>query len=246
MIHNVITNTKPFICHFPGRSYRKGYAKVVFEQMLSSHVQDIYIPNNLAVLSFKTCDENSLLESQLNHNNSFYSHKICLNKKWQHIYRIEILVDYISQLAHQYILHLDAYDVLLNQSNLSDMVNYIDDEKIIFNAEKHFYNTIDDETLKEKIKSTFDTYNYQYIYKYLNAGCFVGPKNITLDFFKTLLSLVKDNTTKFSKLKCDQTAIQLYWHLSKDKNFGNIINIDSRCNIFMCMNYLRPSEISVL
>jgi hypothetical protein len=247
MIKNLNTNTIPYICHFPGRSYKKKYGKVIFDYLYTNKITNINIPDNLAIISFKTDYQESLLESQLKNHNNFFSYHIS-NIKWKHIYRIKLIIDTLKNISHKYILHLDSYDVMFNKPDLSIITDITNDNKIIFNAEKNFYNIVSDLSIRQDIKITFDKIYSSYIYKYLNAGCFFGSRETILYFFEKLLSYINNSSTQFYNLLCDQAAIQLYWYLydSSFRTNNSIIELDNNCNLFMCMNYCSPTEIQII
>lgn len=247
MIKNLNTNTIPYICHFPGRSYKKKYSQVIFDHMNQNKITNINIPNNLAIITFKTSIKESILESQLKHNTNFFSYHI-KHTTWQHIHRIKLIIKTLKDLPYKYILHLDSYDVMFNKPDLSIITDATNANKIIFNAEKNFYNIISDLSIRQDIKMTFDKIYSNYRYKYLNAGCFFGSRETILYFFEKLLSYVNNSSTEFYNLLCDQAAIQLYWYLydSAFRTNNSIIELDNNCNLFMCMNYLLSTEIEII
>lgn len=246
MIKNHLTDTIPYICHFPGKSYRKHYGKEIFRHMHQNIIKDIILPDDLAVISFKTCDEESILESQLKNHSSFFLYQI-KKIKWKHIYKIELMIDKLKNISHKYILHLDSYDVMFNQQDLSQIKHYLINDRIIFNSEKNFFNTSKNQSMIQNIKLAFDIRYHSSIYRYLNTGCFIGNKKDILNLYQKLLGLInKNQCTEFNSLSCDQAAMQIYWYLYDNNNKDSLIEIDDRCNLFMCMNYLNKADVSIL
>ena len=250
MIKNTLTGSIPLICHFPGKSYKKKYSKIIFDYMLNNINTNINIPETVDIVSVKTCDDECLLESQLKQKAGFFCIKASINQRWKHINKIKLLIQYIEQSSQNrpYILFLDAYDVIINDDNLTPLSTYDIKDNIIFNAEKNFYSTLSDIRLKTNIQIFFNTLYPNSNYPYLNTGCFFGHKNIVMDRLLNLLKLVQDKTSIFHDISCDQTAIQLYWYLYDNITKINkpIIKLDNDCQLFMCMNYMEPKDIEFI
>jgi hypothetical protein len=159
-----------------------------------------------------------------------------------------LIIEALKNISQTHILHLDSYDVMFNQQDLSKITDTLTEDKIIFNAEKNFYNVIKNSSVKEDIKLTFNKFYDNKTYKYLNAGCFLGSKEKILYFFEELFKLTNNPSTEFYKLPCDQAAIQLYWYLYDNtyKTNNSIIKLDNDCDLFMCMNYLLSTEIKII
>lgn len=243
MIKNLITNTIPDICHFPGKSYKKNCSRLIFDNIVSNQFNhNILCPKELGIISIKSNDDISLIESQLYNCKNFTCLKFDTNRmRWKHIYKIYGILDHIKSCSFKYILYIDAYDVIINNPELPNFCNLLDNFTIIFNGERNFYNTLPQE-ISINIKNLFDiSPTRDSPYKYLNAGCFFGKKEIILEYLSRIIKEIENPKSELYNIACDQTAIQLDYYLNQQTR--DLIKLDTECKYFMCMNYLSSKDV---
>lgn len=176
-------------------------------------------------------------------------------KQWKHIYKIQLILDYIkSNRQPDYILHLDAPDVLVVNDLQLAVDRFCSDFScdLLFGAEKNSAPgsrtaggiTIEEKRFIERIEQ-FEKAKYGPLFPHLNAGCFIGRK----DFLLGLLSETLSNS-KFLKASSimhhgdylfnDDQLIFREVH----RDYYPRIQIDHTCRIFQNMYIIKKTELS--
>jgi hypothetical protein len=174
---------------------------------------------------------------------------------WKHIYKLELIVDYIKNNPQpELLLHLDAPDVLV----IGDLQAAVDhfhsdfDCDLLFGAEKNSApgSKTTGGIMPSEVRflsriETFEEASYQAPFQYLNAGCFIGRKEYILDVFSEALRTRKQMNLS-SRLGYGDYMYnddQLVLRELHRKHYPRI-QLDHRNRIFQNLYATTKSEIS--
>lgn len=213
---NRIQNTFPLVIHAQGTEH---FSKRWFK-MLDSDLSVKNFPENVTILTFATGKKSFPLLKQLKNNNIPFINCIPTRKEgWINKKKIPYLVEFIDQVQTDYVLVLDAIDILLTE-DMSELITRFrkEDADILYNASKFDY-----PTLKIVEGENLD-------FPYLNAGALMGYTSKVKDFYQFTL----DNHYKhcMNNVLSEQIRIRVARenYPTKDK-----IKVDIGCKIFQTL-----------
>ncbi|MCB9799963.1 MAG: hypothetical protein H6757_04315 [Candidatus Omnitrophica bacterium] len=249
----------PLFYHFAGRGKRdrRGKWTRVFQRTFTSRVSHLkkdfssecLIPDNLEIIICHNHPTDSLVDWNLKQlgisNYKRLGEKIT---QWKNIYKPRELYEYLlNQDGPEYILHLDADDVLMTENPgqvLDRYLKYFDCE-ILFNAQKTSYPSSKVMTMQgaydsiavERIRrmEKFEEEKYGMPCCYFNGGCFIGRRTSVLEILKEVLEL---EGYLYGFEHCDQGPLR-----EAHRRFYPRIQIDDQSRIFQIMFDTRFSEI---
>ena len=178
------------------------------------------IPNEITII---TCsnrkDSVGLLIPQLKRSNIKYINTVPLGIEFNNVMKIPYIVQSLKNVNTEYVLILDAFDVLFSEdnTNILDTFNTFN-KKLVFNASKNNYPDEEIDIIKNR--------DMLGPFKYFNAGCCLGETSYTLDFYKKCLEII----TIENPHKSEQYILRHIFN-----NEQNSICIDNECKIFQTL-----------
>ena len=200
------------IYHFQGRSYL--YNR---DFMKSLRYKETKLPTDkLTVVTATNKDTIGLLLPQLRKSNIEYINLVPQGCEWDNTMKIPYILEALDEVQTEYVLILDAFDVILDQDN-----NDIIDRFLLFNKQL-VYNATKNNHPKMQI-DTIENRESLGPFKYFNAGCCVGYTSYAKVFYQKCLELknVIDPT------KSEQLIIRKAFDTEQEN-----ICIDNECKIF--------------
>jgi hypothetical protein len=160
------------IAHFQGVSI-KNYI-ILIEEYKKAGIKPI--PGNVTIVTIWNQELDSLLTSQLKKNGIVYLNEAETGTVWENTKKIEYIRKALDKVATEYVLILDAGDVLLAK-DLTDIVERFEDygKKLLFGATKSNYPKL----LIDKIHDR----DFRGEFCYLNAGTAFGYTSYAKDFY---------------------------------------------------------------
>ena len=148
--------------------------------------------------------------------------------------KIDLTIDHLKTIKEDYVWGCDGSDVLIIKP-LSDIVDKFLGLKadLVFNAEIRFWPF--DEMKNVKLIEDNISKNYK-IFKYLNAGLWMGKRERCIEFFQ----LCKE----FTKLEIHPKSEQVCIKHAYIKSFPSV-KIDHECVLFQNLNLLKPEMIVI-
>ena len=159
-----------------------------FCQYLFSH--KIWLPNNLQIVTCSNDEENSILIRQLKLNNISYINVVPQHCQWDNRDKIRYITGALEQVTSEYVLILDANDVLL-EGNFRDVTHTLigSGKKLLYNATHSNYPEVNVGVVRD--------YKKRGKFCYLNAGCCIGYTKYVKKFYKHALKYIDiDNPWK--------------------------------------------------
>ena len=201
-------------------------------------------PDNLDILLCHNYPEAPLAERCLNHL-GMAGHQV-LGKEistFRNFYKISLVLDYVRKHSTaDYILHLDARDVLLIDDPKMIVDRFIAQFScdILFNAEKGSHPGIypgiapDDQTKIRAIEQ-FEQSTYPGPFFHLNSGCYIGHRAAVIEMLEEAVS----QEGFLASFPNDDQGIIRDVH----RRWYPRIQIDHQCLIFQCLYLMKKEEL---
>ena len=199
------------IYHFQNHCYT--YFEEFCHYLFSRYIE---IPNNLQIVTCSNNEENSILIRQLRINRIPYINVVPQYCQWDNRDKIKYIIDALDRVTSEYVLILDANDVLLEDNLIMTLKAFIDSGKrLIYNATRSNYPEVRIGIVKDfKKRGKF---------RYFNAGCCIGYTEYAKKFYRHALKYIDiDNPWK-----SEQYIIR---HAFRDRR--RYVDFDWQCKIF--------------
>ncbi|MFM8759713.1 MAG: glycosyltransferase domain-containing protein [Methylophilaceae bacterium] len=221
LVENTRYDTLPVIHHCPEDHPQKIWNTLV--KLKGDCSDDIQKPKNLTVITFNNQNEEMLLERRLNASKSEFLVLGKGLKEWRNPMKIELLKEGLQRVQTEYVLVMDASDVVISGSLARIVVEFKKFEcEVLYNASSYVYPAEDRySVMEDKI--------YQGLFSHLNSGCFIGRTNYCLNLYREV-SEYSDEITERHHYS-DQIKIKPFYI----KNYPKI-KIDTMCEIFQIWN----------
>ena len=201
-------------------------------------------PHNLDILLCHNYPEAPLAERCLNHlgmaGYQVLGREISI---FRNFYKIPLVLDYVkTRSTADYILHLDARDVLLIDNPEIILNRFIGQFScdILFNAEKGSHPSIfsgiapEDQTKIRAIEQ-FEQSTYMGPFFHLNSGCYIGRRAAVIEMLE---GAVSEEGFLVSSPDDDQGIIR-----DIHRRWYPRIQIDHQCRIFQCLYFMKKAEL---
>jgi hypothetical protein len=233
MLTNKRTNTKPSIIHSPGMAnsdYFKTNSCWSIIEKLSKKAKS-NSPKKTSVILCNNIDD-SVAEQCLKRIGIDH---LVLGKqveKWNNLYKLKLIVDYLEKSKPEQILYVDSTDVLVI-GDITECDNILQKNKckMIFNAELKFY----PQCPSLKCNEEFEIRTSPNEYFALNAGCWIAESDFLLSVLEEILNMdmtshVIENKGKIEEFRITKSD-QFRWHILYKKYYPKI-KLDHKCDIF--------------
>ena len=170
--------------------------------------------------------------------------------KWQNSIKLKLVLNHLqNHCSAEYVLHLDAADVLVAADPSVILERFLSEFDCdgLFNSEKKSYPASDnsdghDLTLEEVEKialiEEFERSHSNSIFCHLNTGCYIGRRDYLIELLRSAIEL--EASIPNPKLRYnDQFLIRERYQT----HFPNL-QIDDKCRIFQCMYLIKQEEIN--
>ncbi len=158
---------------------------------------------------------------------------------WKNVYKLNLVLDYLkTRCKTEYVLHLDATDVLLvddPQILLDRFLQYYNCG-VLFNAEVHCHPN-DDFSHEAKL---FEEKTYSQKHRHLNSGCYIGRKDAIIKVLQEAIAILPRSYGGNSKINQDDQRIVRIVH----KNLYPLIQIDSHRHLFQTLGRASLRDIT--
>lgn len=213
-IKNIKTNTQPLIAHAQGvEHFSERWRKLCSSDLATS------VPKDVTIVTFAKGTRRFELVRQLQESGvPFINAADGTVNYWVNKFKIKYLLDVIDNIKTEYILCLDAIDVILS-SDLSDLIKRFEklDADIVYNATVVDYPML---KIQEETDGPF---------KYLNAGAFIGRTQSIKEFYKFILDTTYD-------MSINSRSEQLRVRLAREQyEKKDRIKVDTDCTIFQTL-----------
>ena len=156
-------------------------------------------------------------------------------ENWQNVFKIDLVLEYLTkECKTEYILHLDAADVLICDDPQILLNRFLEEFNcgVLFNAEteSHWPNEVQSEEVE------FEKNTYSGKYCHLNSGCFIGRRDATIKMMQEASRLLKNG---HSVLSYDDQNIVRKAHM----NLYPLAKIDNNRLLFQVMGYSKMNDI---
>jgi hypothetical protein len=202
-----------FIAHFQGNSYAGYFAISEYFKR-----QEIRAPENITIVT--ACNsEKAMLIEQLKGNGIPFLNAAKKGGSWNNLKKIGYINTSLKEVETEYVLILDAADVLLTGS-LEGIIERFNEcgKKLLFNATKSNYpNLLIDRIADRDFRGEF---------RFLNAGCCFGETQYAKEFYAKAKALLEDETIENPK-KSEQLIIR---HVFKEVT--DEVDFDYKCSVF--------------
>jgi hypothetical protein len=228
-VRNEETGSNPVIIHAPGPTQYTKKWKDVCNTVLSN-LKPVKKTADFSVMTWYSYKDNreSWLSKSLGMMGIEYTRMGAGIGKWEHIYAVQLMIDFIKQCKSKYIIALDYNDVIISGS-LNDAVDRLKGMKcsVLYNGEPCADDIGDPKWSRMpvmadcfKLEDSFDNK-----YSYLNGGCVIGERDALLEVCHKMMSCRAFEG--YAVRMCDQlmarwTYPQLY----------PMMDIDRNCDIF--------------
>jgi|694.fasta_scaffold116054_3 hypothetical protein len=216
-LKNKIYNTYPSILHCPNKPFRNQFllegVRPFWPRLISNSVKRLRLPEEIKIITFNNRSYKSLLEKNLDLLGVDY---LVLGKNvasWYNRLKIKLLVETLDEVREEFILVLDADDVLI-MSSLEDIIEkFIPfDCEVLFNSEPYpyplesFYGDMEKAICKEP-------------FCHLNSGCFIGRTEFCRKLYRecfTYRDSIVDNHAYSDQIKIKPFYIKMYPQIKID------------------------------
>lgn len=146
--------------------------------LISKKVQ---LPSNIQIVTCSNNEEQSILIQQLKRNHISFLNVVPQGCVWDNRNKIKYILEALRYVTSEYVLILDANDVLL-EGDLSDLVEVLQasGKKLLYNATCNNYPNVDIDTVPDREERGK--------FRYLNAGCCVGTTQYARRFYRHALT----------------------------------------------------------
>jgi hypothetical protein len=189
------------------------------------HFQDQYIvlPENLEIVTVTNQPEDSMLIKQLIRNNIPFHNKAIPGGYWNNLMKIDYIREALEEVKSEYVLILDAGDVLLNHKIKDILQRFLSyKKKLIFGATKNNYPNI----LVDKIHDR----DFRGEFRYFNAGTCLGFTTYCREFYLKASHVLAEDKV-YNPAKSEQLIIR---HIFKDTTED--VDFDYRSELFQTFN----------
>lgn len=252
MIHNIITDTDPYLLHFcSGIKRYNGVLRYIREEWYKNN----HFNNKINAFDIVSVMSSNIKESPILH--QMGDDVIILGghlskrdyRKEGNITKLLLYVDYLKNNANKHTLFVDSTDVIFVRHPHDLFRQYIGSgSKIIIGAEKRFSyfwkreNSDNFDSKDKTVKMILDSMNInKTAWKSLNSGCIIGNNNLLLKFFRDVLDCYDENVRGKINKKSDQSAIMYYLTKGCD-----LVSVDFDCVYFQSMHRLNVGEYEML
>lgn len=220
------------------------YADVIEQCFFQKKKKQFSSPKNLDILLCHNYPEAPLAERCLNHLGIAGYHVLGREiSTFRNFYKIPLVLDYLKKHSTaDYILHLDARDVLLIENPEIIVDRFITKFScdILFNAEKGshpgiFFDIAPEDQAKIRAIEQFEKSTYTGPFFHLNSGCFIGHRAAIIEMLEEAVS---QEGFLVSFPNDDQGIIR-----DIHRRWYPRIQIDHQCQIFQCLYLMKMDEL---
>ena len=215
-LKNKIYNTYPSILHCPNKTFRNQFllegVRPFWPRLISNSAKRLRLPVEIKIITFNNRSHKSLLE-KLDLLGVDY---LVLGKNvayWYNRLKIKLLVENLNEVREEFILVLDADDVLI-MSSLEDIIEKFIafDCEVLFNSEPYpwplefFYSDMEKAICKES-------------FCHLNSGCFIGRTEFCRKLYRecfTYRDSIVDNHAYSDQIKIKPFYIKMHPQIKID------------------------------
>ena len=232
-IKNLILNSSPLFAHAQGRVHRtEEWLDIVRQENLIKKKPS----KEITFVTFIQGDIDFCLPIQFEKSNIEYKNLVPKNgEQWVNKNKIKYLSDAIDSIKTEYIVCLDALDILCAEdlSGLVDIFKKFDSD-ILYNASRINYPPFSKLVNKQwvSIEKEYDIQDTDSPYRYLNAGAFIGKTKKVSSFYKFLKEKEMDKDYQTND-KSEQVRVRYGRKKYEEKER---INIDTECVMFQTLN----------
>jgi len=223
---NTYTNTEPIVYHAPGKTRRLPMWGRLVHGEFSSTIVDC---PSFDVITWSTTNGETTVEKSLR---SIGCNVTVLRKPketWSNIDKVFLTVDFARQSSADYIIGLDAFDVILTEHPSHIVKRFVDgfDCDLLFNASNG--------TWPKGVKAMKEADDFELEFagknRHLNAGCWIGKREYVIEFFEKVKRVERDIIFATRYRGTEQTSVKLAaFPLEYPK-----VDIDRGCIIFQHM-----------
>lgn len=200
--------------HFQGGTH-VGFTNIV------EHIkkQNLSLPHNIEIVTACNIPDHAMLINQLNDNNISYHNKAEKGGYWNNLKKIGYIHEALKDVKSEYVLILDAGDVLLTPS-VKDILQLFRSysKKLIFGATKNNYPDL----LIDKIQDR----DFRGEFRYLNAGTCFGTTEYCKIFYKKASDILNEQRI-YNPAKSEQLIIRHAFKYATEE-----VDFDYKCRLF--------------
>ena len=213
------------VAHFQGKSYTCRMNMV--ENLMRVPIK---LPANIEIVTVSNNPSDAMLIKQLSQNQIPFINKAEIGGSWYNTKKIGYILEALQDVKSEYVLILDADDVLLTNSIPEIIVRFIDyGKKILYGATKNNFPYM----LIDKIYNR----DFRGDFRYFNAGTCIGYKDYCIKFYEKAAKILSENII-YNPANSEQLIIR---HVFKDHT--NEIDFDYKCNIFQTLGNTLSKEV---
>ena len=241
---------RPLVFHANGGFHlpliNKGpvYANIIEQCLFQSPRRQYPKPNNLDILLCHNYPVVPLTERCLNHL-GIAGYQVLGREiiKFRKFFKIPLVLEYLKRHSTaEYVLHLDAKDVLLvdDPKIIVERFTTLFSCDILFNAEKISYPSLyfglapEDQPKVKRIEQ-FEASHYTGPFSHLNSGCFIGRRVAIIEMLE---EAVAQEGFLVSFPNSDQAIIR-----DLHRSWYPRIQIDHQCRIFQSLDKIKKEEL---
>lgn len=239
MIENTLFNTKPVIVHSPGTSDQ--FRKI---QLQATHAGKAP-RSDVTIITWNSRSSLGVFQKSC----AMYNIPLVVLgagiKLWQHPMKIDLTIHFLEECETKYVMGIDCYDVIV----VGDLEAVIEEYKqrdchILFNAtvgrypfhypylahraypyNQHLahYDHLENVISKKQVPETS-------IFRYLNAGVWVGETKLCLDFFR-LAADQNSIAEEIALRRSEQARVKLAYFTAPEH-----VALDWSCQVFQTLH----------
>jgi FkbM family methyltransferase len=227
---NTYTGSFPVVLHAPGQSrFHPLWERIV--KATENH-SPVSVTEDVEIVTWSSYDTPTLLENVCKQMSiPLTVLRPDTGVEWYNMLKPELLIKHLKTSKAKYIIGLDADDVVLLDGPdeiVRRFKGLYENTKILFNAAKVRWPRKFCPPLKEcdAFERTFTARC-----KHLNAGAFIGEREILIDFYKKVMDVERDKIFHTAYRKMEQPSVRM---AAFPLNYP-VVDIDRDCAIFQHM-----------
>ncbi|MDR1754391.1 MAG: hypothetical protein LBR74_05730 [Eubacterium sp.] len=179
----------------------------------------VTLPKDLTIVTVASVPEKNMLIKQLKHSDTPFINDAESSGIWKNTKKIGYIIKSLERVSTQYVLVLDAGDVLLS-GDLTGIVKTFKEygKKLIFGATKSNHPNMSIDMISDR--------DFRGEFKYINAGTCIGETGYALEFYRAAKDIL-DNGELDNPINSEQFIIR---HTFKDRTTD--VDFDYECSLF--------------
>jgi len=224
-MRNVRTNSEPIVYHAPGKTRRLQLWGELCRTKFESEAVEV---PSYDVITWSTDHQKSVVEKSCESLGASITVLKKDQESWSNIDKVFMTIDFARQSTAEYIIGLDAFDVVLTEHPSHIVERFADFNcELLFNASngtwpKRCKPLIECDRFEAKFKTK---------YQHLNAGCWIGKREYVIEFFEKVAKVEREIIFSTRYRGTEQTSVKLAAFPSEYPR----VDIDKECVIFQHM-----------